>query len=408
MTPTDPQAERLRDALHQRVDTMHDAPISLEAVRGRAGRIQRRRRVAAGAGVAAVVAVVAPVGVVAQGQLVADEAPVTPTERVTEVPAPPAAGEDTAFTTSALPEGPATDRPWIDVRREAVVLGDRVVDSPVAMPQDAVRYGGGLLVTGIEGGRAQLWIVPDDGEPAGTVDVPEAPVLTAAPTRDEVAYVESVGSRGQQLVLTTSTEVLGDGDTVEWDLPEVGGFTPVGIGPDGVVLNALYPDGRTEVLLADRATLDVEPVEGLVKATGVAERTGEVTGVVEGERPCSAVVVPETDRTAIPSCELAYRSISPDGRWVTATTIEVDGLGDPSLLVLDSRTGALQAGWSSRSNPPVTWVSSTWEDGDTVVANVVEGTRQAIVRFELDGTAALASEPVEVDPFADLAVVLPD
>ena len=51
--------------LHDQVDGMNDQPLGLGDVKGRAGRIQRNRRLAAGVAVAAAVAIITPVAMFA-------------------------------------------------------------------------------------------------------------------------------------------------------------------------------------------------------------------------------------------------------------------------------------------------------------------------------------------------------
>lgn len=58
MSNQDHLAEELGRALHRRVDSLHDAPLTVDDVRGRARSIRRRRLAAGGTAVAAAVAVV--------------------------------------------------------------------------------------------------------------------------------------------------------------------------------------------------------------------------------------------------------------------------------------------------------------------------------------------------------------
>lgn len=411
MTPTDPQADRLRDALSQRADTMArggSAPsISLEAVQGRAGRIRRNRRIAAGAGVAAVLAVAAPLGLAASGQLTADDGrlpPAAPVERTYEP-----VGE-VELTTVGLPQGERTDAPWIDVRRDAVVAGDLVVDA-VEMPQDALRWAGGLLVTG-DAGDSRLYVLDELGRPlADPVALPAAvDALVGAPSLGEVGWVQEVDAGGTGVgvaaVLAPDDAVLPTDEHVVVRLPELGGFSPVGIGPDGLVLNATYPDGRAEVLVAGRdGTLTT--LAGLDEAVGVDPETGTVAGNLSGDRACAVVVSAEGEQLRAPDCDRVLRSMSPDGRWVTATGSDADGIGDRSMTVLDTATGEVQVAWLSRSNPPTDLTHVGWEDADTLLAAAFQGEEASVLRLELDGSVERASQVVPMDPFGDLAVVLP-
>lgn len=406
MTPTEPQADRLRDALHQRAETMPGAglgaPISLEAVQGRAGRIRRRRRVAAGIGVAAVLVVVAPLGVVASGGLGTEERRPEPAAPV--VPSDEPVG-DLDFTGRGLAAGDETTVPWIDVRRGVVVAGDLVVDG-VAGPRDALRWDGGLLVTG-DAGDARLHVLDEAGRPlAEPVDLVAAvDGVVGAPSRDEVAWVEEDGAGGQRAVVAPDGDVLG-GERLTVALPDLGGFSPVGIGPDGLVLEARSPDGRASVVLAGRDG-SLSTVDGLGGAVGVDPATGAIAGSTAGDRPCAVVVSPDGEPLRAADCSLALRAMSPDGRWLLATGSDADGLGDRSMSVLDTATGEVQVTWRSRTGPPADLTHRAWEDDDTVLAAVHQGEEATIVRFRLDGSVERAGEVVPWEPFGDLAVVLP-
>ena len=85
-------------------------PIDFESVRGRARSIQRRRRVAAGAGVLAAVAVIAPIAVAAN---VGCCAATTPRRRRPEVPSPTPVGQVEAIGADA-PRGADPAVPWLD------------------------------------------------------------------------------------------------------------------------------------------------------------------------------------------------------------------------------------------------------------------------------------------------------
>ena len=67
MSNQDHLTDELGRELHRRVDAMYDAPLTLDAVRGRARSIRRRRRVAAASSIAAAVAVVATLSAVLPG-----------------------------------------------------------------------------------------------------------------------------------------------------------------------------------------------------------------------------------------------------------------------------------------------------------------------------------------------------
>src|SRR5688572_16209565 len=86
--------------LHQQVDGMSTVPFGFTEVKGRAHRIRRNRRIAAGVGLAAAVAVIVPVGLNAGG---------SPQSKDDIQPAPspsvPAQALRTTLTLNGLPRG---------------------------------------------------------------------------------------------------------------------------------------------------------------------------------------------------------------------------------------------------------------------------------------------------------------
>jgi hypothetical protein len=107
------------------------------------------------------------------------------------------------------------------------------------------------------------------------------------------------------------------------------------------------------------------------------------------------------------TCDHSLRSLSPDGRYVAGSIPDYDGMGAPSLVILDAETGEVVVEFSAGRNDPTVLFQGVWEDDDTVLGIVNEGATFSFVRFELDGRVEEAGDPIEVDEaFGDIPVWL--
>lgn len=400
------ETDPLSEALHERAETLQDAPVTLDAVRDRAGGIRRRRRVTAGVGALAVLAVLAPVGVATLGGGDGEDVPAASDATGPVAPDPVGRVE---FTGRGLGQGAAPEVPYVDGDQRVVVGQSSVSPRGVAQPFDAAPLPDGLVVAGADAqGR---WTVAVLGGEGSTAPAPVPDAVASSAERQQVAWVQ--GDQDAQEVRVAGTgsveEVeaarglalpIEDGDPTGW--------RPVGIGPDGVVLEDVE-GARGSVVLADPGG-GVRAVPGLLRAGGVDEASGRIAGLTSAsdDGSCSAVVGTDGS-TAWETCDYTLLGFSPDGRWVLATLPYRSGFGDTTTAVLDAETGELQAEWRAADpEQSATWISRRWEDEDTFVAVVVAGNEVSLVRFDVDGSTEYAAGPVTVaDPTVDMPFVLP-
>jgi hypothetical protein len=102
------------------------------------------------------------------------------------------------------------------------------------------------------------------------------------------------------------------------------------------------------------------------------------------------------------TCHYSLLGFSPDGRHLLGFTDYLTPDGSPTLAVLDAASGERVLDFElvgARTgvvgiNPEV-----AWEDDDTLVATLVTGNRQYVVRLGLDGTVErVGGEAVDVEP----------
>ena len=405
----DHRGDPLREALHERAEALHEAPVTLDDVRDRAGGIRRRRRIAAAVGALAVVAVLAPVGILALG---GDDDAGTPTASDGAGPVAPRPVGRVDFTGADLGRGADTSLPYL-TDDGVVVDGEAAAEPRSLQANDAAELDGALAVGGTnDRGGMSVYLRPEDETIWVGTNAPVADPVTSSERRGRVAWV--FGDAANQEVSLAEPDSVGylesapdatlpieDGDATAW--------RPVGMGPEWIVLEDVAGSESSVVLAAPGE--GAREVPGLLRASGVDQVSGRISGVASrsDDGSCSAIVDPD-GAVAWRTCDYTLLGFSPNGRWVLATGPYRSGFGDTTTAVLDARTGELQAEWRA-ANPDesATWISRRWEDDESFVAVLVVGNEVSLVRFDIDGSAEYAADPVTVeDPAIDMPYVLPE
>ncbi|HEX6247475.1 MAG TPA: hypothetical protein VFZ64_06340 [Nocardioidaceae bacterium] len=391
--------------LRERSGDVDGSSIGFHAVRHSARRMQRRRNIVGGA-VAAVVATAAvPGGLAVTSALNDGRDPVdgstiaaTPSE-ATPAPAPTPRPDGTfVMTLDGLTRGEDAQVPYIDYPRAALVTPDGSMGLPTVY-QKITRYDDGWLALGYEGDGAEMFLLTDDMEV--TRSFPSGDTFVVSDDGSRVVYVQ-IEDDGTQTLVNAPTDGL---DPQTWSLPESPAVQPIGLVDEGsVVYETLAADGTQAVSLATAE--GVTELEGFVAGEDAGTTTGLVIGqtrsdMVQGS--CWGIMDPAASTTDLvwETCDYWLKSFSPDGRHIAATVPDADGLGAPTLTVLDAESHEPVVEFSNDRKHQSALFQGAWEDDDTVVGIVTEGTTFQLVRYELDGRAEAASDPVEVDPERD-------
>ncbi|WP_395693998.1 hypothetical protein [Nocardioides sp.] len=319
--------------LERRAGDVHGAPLTLDAVRGRARSIRRRRRAAAAGAVAAVVALVLVLPAVLGGHH----------ERAVE-PAPAPRGH-----TAVLHDGVVTradgSRVRIgvdsaDVTNFAALADGRVV---VALQQPyAVR------VYAADGSRQAQYAV-------------QANVVTASNDGTAVAWVaedftirvlrSGVARPVERPGIPMPGEAVGTIDAVvDADLLLVGdgARTTSGVTPDGEG-SVVLPTG----LPRNARVSDISP-DGTLWALDFVPGPDEQFG-------CAGLFDLDTYEVVARTCETSSLRFSPDGQHLLGTRGDNNMVGEVQVLDLD-----LKRVWSSRLSGAVV-SRSAWADDDEVL-----------------------------------------
>lgn len=385
MNTTNDDLERmLGRELHGRVDGMHDAPLGFHDVRGRAGRIRRTRRIAAGTGLAAAVAILVPAALVAgTGPDRADRAP----GPATEAPTPTPSGRVTAIgATAPRGEGPAVS--WME---------GTVLHQPDGSTTDL--------------GAAYVEVTPYDGGWAA-VDLAEG----------TTSFLDADGEvsetfQGHSLAVSVDGESMASVLTATYGDQDIGLYPVTGVGPGGY-LSSVVSAGGTADLAGFTGTQEIaytltsakghsgawitdwaqEPrrLPGLINVQAASQVSGVVSGLTSVDElepgSCSAVVAVDSGRTRWETCDHTLEAFSPDGRHVIGTEDYHDGIGGDTVAILDATDGTVLVEYTTRE---VGFTgSAVWETSSTALVTTHQDGEWYVLRLSLDGTVERALGPV--------------
>lgn len=314
--------ERLSASLHARAAALHDAPLTLDGVRRRAGSIRRRRRLAAGAGLAAAVALLVPVGILATGPVDRGQELPPASPAPSPVPLPEPVPLD-----AGAPQGSPAKVPWGE-------------GTTLHLP------GGGAVTTDV---------------PYGDVHVVEGRVFATRTTEEGSRFLDELDADGDALTsVPFSGELVtnDDGTALAYRTGDSFGV----LTRDGVLRSAPLPGDAGLVALTGDATcsdgcavwfsggsgslgrvdLDgvrTEPVEALALRDVHDDRLVSALTEVDDLEPGSCSAVVEEGRPLWSTCDHTLGRFSPDASFVAATDAYLDGLGQHVQAILDARTG---------------------------------------------------------------------
>ncbi|GAA4674963.1 hypothetical protein [Nocardioides nanhaiensis] len=382
----DPWEDVVGESLESRVRDLHAAPLTLDAVKGSARAIRRRRRAVAAGSVLAAAAVVLPVAVLGVGGL-GDDAPDQP---AASDPATPTDGGSTGA----------------DTRTRAYLQGTtlhRYDGSTVSLAErydSVVDLGTGVLVTSRDEQGNLLLATLVDGEVESEERVLDVPVVNGSAT---AVVVDA--DRTLQVSGTVVSTPLSESEPAA---PEQ--RRPVrldrndyvtALSPECQVDAAtcpVYVQGAGGAAVVDAFNGERTPVPDAIEVVDVSrDGMAAVLTSYEGEQSCWAVRDAATGAEAWASCESSLFAFSPDGRHLSGTHPYQDGLGNAWLAIIDADTGRETARYTPPSGVVAT---SAWEDDEHLLAVTVSDDGWQLVRVGLDGEGeVLATDGASADAF---------
>ena len=395
MTGHDEKDALVRE-LQDRSQEVGGHPIGLDAVKGSARRMRRRRNLASGAVAAVVAAVAVPIGLTVNNGLMTAQDPVgparssstpapDPTEEPTPTPSP--APLDTVrgpLTTEDVPRGEDPQITYLSGRR--IIEPDGTV-TPVRRVYGTVTpYADGWLAS--TRAADELAFLAADG----TEDrvLPGSQIARNAEA-SQVAYVTDAETGRHELVIAPTIGA----ESAKTRIPVPAGSRPFGfVSEDTVVLETpreavqvVGPNARNRTLPALRHAGGANDVTGLV--SGLTELTDFGS--------CSVVLEAATGEQLFETCDHTLGRFSPDGRYVLGHPAYRSGAGDGQVAILDARTGEVLVDLVNSEATQSMVSTAVWEDNSHVLAAVFEKGSWTVLRIGADRTLSMASEAVPGD-----------
>ncbi len=369
---------RLSRQLHEQVDDMRDAPLTLDGVRGRAHSIRRRRH-AVGAGVvaAAVLAVAIPVGLSLGAQTDSSPGPATPSRSEivdTENPQPVQSAIDLPYlegTLLTLPDGTELELP--PAGREKTYVGGAVL-------------GDHALVLRFNGSNGEYLLDRLDSDGEVTESVPVDGGIARNPEGSAIAY-----ATGGELVIEWSNGQTNLGPIGRPDLVRLLGGPDCTLGADDCVV--YFHDGRTP-RFRNNSGEEAEVSGDLLKVLDVTydDRIAVLTRIYERPEPgsCSEVRDVQTQDVVFETCQHTLGRFSPDGAHISGLPSYLDGIGSGYAAILDAETGDELV----RFEPEDGFVrNAIWEDDSHLLVTAYDAGAWSVTRLGLDGSVELALGP---------------
>lgn len=369
----------------RRVRDLHEAPLSFDQVRGKAVKIQRKRRAVVAGGVLAAAAVIVPVAVAAANGL-GDAAP----DPI------PAATQTTSATDVATPETPAAP-----ANPGALGVGyleqrtyHRADGTAFPLPrayQDATAIADEVFAWRYDE-RAGQYVVDAlsaDGGVLNTFEVLGTPVSDR--DGELVAFIDAEGTL-----------------VVQW----AGGETALGSGYDGSTVVTAVTGGPTceadsdcRVWVDDdsqpggpsvvTAAGDVQPLGDLVGLGGLSDDGGVAavtTSVADDLTSCGGVLDVDAQELQVESCDYSFVGVSPDGSHSNVVESYQSGFGAGWAAILDGDGTEV-----ARFTPDGGAITDqAWQDEEhlLVVTHQFDTREWTVVRLGVDGSEEVVAGPL--------------
>lgn len=390
------------DEFERRVRNLHEAPLDLSSVKGKAMKIQRNRRAAIAGGILAAAAVIVPVAVIATSSSndragtidpAGPSVTISDTANPTPSPSPTAVDPSTdPSTPGTLPDGPALGFDYVEAGSGNAILHQRdggVVELPGPDYTGAATLGdqiaalrrddqGNTAVDLVEGGQ----VVRTYDLRGGMTIAPDGRTVAFITTDDELLFVngevgeQSFGRIDQGVSLSA---IVGNGDCVlesgchpflEYDNFE-----------EGEAFEINYEGPNSTPAPGARRVNDAEGF--LVSVLTEATDTGSCGGLYDREGG---------GKWVFETCDAQVLDISPTGEYVVGTDPYGDGLGPGYFNILD-RNGQEVARYDSDRG--FVFLSTVWTDDGHVVAPVYENGQWKVVSLGVDGSVEVVLGPVD-------------
>ena len=368
-----------------RVRDLHEAPLDISSVKGKAHKIKRNRRAAVAGGILGVAAIVTPIAVLANNNGATNSEPdfAEPSESESITDTSPPVLDYVLNGAWHQADGDVVRLPQNDQAYDAAVLwNDQLV---------ATRWDGEVF--------SIADVIDAEGNVVDSFDTTSGVAVNEAGTT--IAWIDTDGTvmtawEGDQVSMGT-VDLAAAGETVAYFTAAVTGGPNCYEVEDGCLVYVNSGLGDESRSFSSHGIDDIVApgVTKVFDATG-AGAVSVINEVTEDLNTCGGLL-DLTDRTLRwDTCEYQVQQISPDGRHVAAPPSQFDGLGPTSISVLDAETGQETGRYSPEGGFIGTW---TWTTDGHLLFDAYDGASWHLLSMSTDGEIAEAGDPVEGEEF---------
>jgi hypothetical protein len=369
-----------------RVRDLHEAPLDVDTVKGKAHRIRRNRRAAVAGGILGVAAIVTPIAVLTNG------------------------GDNNAKEPDFAPPGQSeTPSQGIDIGDIGAVdylegrTWHQADDDEITLPKGQY-YQAGLwddqLVTLQPWGEAlsKLVIFDENGDVVDSKEDVAGFAVSAdesilAYTADGDLYTRWGNAPDGTALMAEEVTDTGGGESVGGAPVSVTGTAPCEPESGACLVRINTYDsgcrgiGSSDVPFpTDALACGDEQDDVLVYTTEFTDRGYPCQGIGQGSE--RALLWPAT-------CDYDLQDISPDGKYVVGGQIDSDGLGPKEVSVLDVATGEVVSTYSAPTRESFLWSDIAWSaSGQLLVSQYDAGQWRLLAIDPASGEAVEVAGPV--------------
>ncbi|WP_322937003.1 TolB-like translocation protein [Nocardioides bizhenqiangii] len=365
-----------------RVRDLHEAPLDITSVKGKAHKIKRNRRAAVAGGVLGVAAIVTPIAVLANSTDDAGGRSPEFVEQTTDTAAPPANPDYLQGTTWHQADGDTVE---LDHEyQQAVQWGDRLVGT---------RSGPEVyLVTEV---------LDEDGNVIESMNTTSPVAINDTGTT--IAWVEDNGQvmtawDGGETAIG-SVELAAPGETIAWTAAAISGGPDCNEDADGCVVylnsnldedaRAVSSDGINDIAADGAKRVFDSTSDGAVSVVTEVDDFGDT---------CGGIYETQTSAFRFETCDYQVQQFSPNGDFFIGTQSQFDGAGPSRIALVDAADGQTEVNSFERDG----WIVGdwTWSPDGAVIFTAYEGGRWHLMAMTVDGDTTELAEPVRGDDFA--------
>jgi hypothetical protein len=359
----DPWEVEMSRTFDSRVRDLNEAPLSLDSVKGKAGRIRRNRRIAVAGGIVAAAAMIVPVVTIGGDLLHNDSAPPIAKKDKTTEHAKDTSGSFGYIDNMTVHLADGTKMTLPDRYQSGVALGTTF-------------YG---VRTDDRTGQLFLDAIGEDVFPTQTTEISFSPVVTD--DQSVIAY------------LTADNDLV----TRDEDGNETSTKVPANTYPTAVTADAVYlKDGMGGPPLAlDPQTGTTQVV--VPKSIGVqdVDDAGLLTlqSSYSDQGSCGGIYDTAASDYVWKTCDYYLYSLSPGSAYVNATHAYLDGPGNGFAAILDATTGEEITRFTPPEGSAVT--TTAWQDSEHLLATVSDNKTTSVYRIGVDGQSQRVLGPAK-------------